>query len=489
MNTVETRPASDLLLGAPTSRRAGLSSIAISLTGKPRHAVLRGPVSPSIFGNLPKYGSDRLGKLSDHENHDSPTESIRICYVDTEDVSRNAHKPFHISPVPTTQEGAVYETNKIKDPLLLNKALPPYPNPKKNKHTALDQSGLKEREPVRQLTARRLKPSNWSMLNKVAEVISLRHFQRVQADEIITAQQLEETRLKRLDSQRKESSERENLIGITGSASSRLIVNSPKKLRKKPRKNARSFSLSSDKLSACKAIPAASTIMGDTVEFQQSQQIHNKDILSHPELLSKDTTRHRLQKNNGECLTNLEFKITERDKQVNRPNKDWRIARGDNELNVCTLSRSFSSSKPSFRLSSITCQQQNAYGKESTERDDNEEFAFGSAYWITTSGFEDNLVSPQCKYDENEHAHDVLQWFGTFGFGSHDQLIKDEIPSEKDSLAGTIMSTSPSTINSDVGIPIPMEPKLHNRDKSSDLVRFFRSEMRPRKNPRRRGLE
>lgn len=141
-----------------------------------------------------------------------------------------------------------------------------------------------------------------------------------------------------------------------------------------------------------------------------------------------------------------------------------------------------SSANPSFRHGPITYQKPEA-GKDNADEVD--ETVDWMAFQMAILGGAGDLVSGMYEDDQNEMADEMAEWFETFGFETHGQLISSGVPSSRDSRdsSETIDSSSPPSINSDCDLPIPVlaeEPDysasgLHGIHGPYDTIRFFRS--------------
>ncbi|POR36112.1 Uncharacterized protein TPAR_03694 [Tolypocladium paradoxum] len=155
----------------------------------------------------------------------------------------------------------------------------------------------------------------------------------------------------------------------------------------------------------------------------------------------------------------------------------------ENDELVYLNGTALSSANRSFRHGPIACQKPEA-GKDGADAEEVDETVDWTAFQMAILGGAGDLISGMYEDDQNEMADEMAEWFETFGFETHGQLISGGVPSPRDSQGSseTMESSSPSSINSDPDLPIPVLDENadycgygpHGMHGPFDTIKFFR---------------
>ncbi|KND90976.1 hypothetical protein TOPH_04303 [Tolypocladium ophioglossoides CBS 100239] len=169
---------------------------------------------------------------------------------------------------------------------------------------------------------------------------------------------------------------------------------------------------------------------------------------------------------------------------TSRRSQDGNRDSSENDELVYLNGTILSSANRSFRHGPIACQKPEA-GKDDADAEEVDETVDWTAFQMAILGGAGDLVSGMYEDDQNEMADEMAEWFETFGFETHGQLISGGIPSPRNSQdsSGTIDSSSPSSIDSDSDLPIPVvtenpdyyEYSQHSMHGPFSTIKFFRS--------------
>ncbi|PHH88109.1 hypothetical protein CDD83_7954 [Cordyceps sp. RAO-2017] len=166
----------------------------------------------------------------------------------------------------------------------------------------------------------------------------------------------------------------------------------------------------------------------------------------------------------------------------------WRGRRQDEDEKVIYLkSTPLSSANRAFRHGPIVFPRpETDMGKCRVE--DVDETVDWTAFQMAILGGAGDLMSGMYEDDQNLMADEMVEWFETFGFETHGQLIAANGPRRQDASQLAALSSSassaPAAKHSDAELPIPVQSERHfmrRRDGygrpggGADTVRFFRS--------------
>ncbi|KJZ76160.1 hypothetical protein HIM_04616 [Hirsutella minnesotensis 3608] len=156
----------------------------------------------------------------------------------------------------------------------------------------------------------------------------------------------------------------------------------------------------------------------------------------------------------------------------------WRVEA--NEDVVFLKGAPLSCANRAFRHGPIPCQKPAVvrFGRGTEELDESVDWL---AFQMAILGGAGDLVSGMYEDDQNQLADDVVEWFETFGFESHGQLIAANGNQPQDYSCGSL-STSPPTVNTDTELPIPVNSEAtlahsrgaHGESADRNTVKFYR---------------
>ncbi|KAM5355255.1 hypothetical protein ACJ41O_001901 [Fusarium nematophilum] len=123
----------------------------------------------------------------------------------------------------------------------------------------------------------------------------------------------------------------------------------------------------------------------------------------------------------------------------------------ENEEFFYLKSTPFTLTKPSFRHGPITFSKAEV-GKGMKTMDDTLDW---TAFQMAILGGAGDLLQDMSSEEDTKQVEEITSWFESFGFETYGVLIPEEVPSMRSSSHSTLSST-PSTIDTDIDLPIPV---------------------------------
>ncbi|KAF4984759.1 hypothetical protein FZEAL_120 [Fusarium zealandicum] len=123
----------------------------------------------------------------------------------------------------------------------------------------------------------------------------------------------------------------------------------------------------------------------------------------------------------------------------------------ENDEFLYLKSTPFTLTKPSFRHGPITFSKAEV-GKGVKTMDDTLDW---TAFQMAILGGAGDLLQDMSSEEDTKQVEEITSWFESFGFETYGVLVPEDVPSMRSSSRSTLSST-PSTIDTDIDLPIPV---------------------------------
>ncbi|CAM1504730.1 Fc.00g023210.m01.CDS01 [Cosmosporella sp. VM-42] len=314
----------------------------------------------------------------------------------------------------------------------------------------------------------------WTLSENVTDILTGQRFRRIEADEMLTPGRIEELRRTR-----EAARLNENQLAPRKSSDSARSVRSdttetpvePFHLQDLPSR----IGASGMKTTTTNIEPSPPSIPPDQDVIHrdfslQSDELKGKQYLYSPldgipppspksplpRLPSKSLTRSSAKKQKRKLATIPEVMVTTPDNRQLKPSTNRRsrkksLKSEQNDEFFYFQSTPYTLTHPGFRHGPITFPKAEV-GKGAKTMDDTLDW---TAFQMAILGGAGDLFPDTSLEEDSKQAEDIISWFDSFGFETHGKLIPEEKSSQRDSAQSTV-SSSPSTIESDCELPIPV---------------------------------
>ncbi|TWU76350.1 hypothetical protein ED733_006198 [Metarhizium rileyi] len=332
---------------------------------------------------------------------------------------------------------------------------------------------------------RSTKPSKWTVPSGVvAQFLTSTRFRRVQADEMLTPEKIEEMRVKRaiqnqqpspITGRNSSDSSDSTLSQQTTALSVKSSDSSSGSAAEKPSV----LPLDDAVVHADFSLPGPSTTKTPSPRARSNSDtiVLTSDIcsLSPP---PKNPQRYAFTNIKARLPTIPEVVADRPEETAGRPSTDHSLRSQDSDDFVYPPATPLSAANSSFKHGHIACQVAGSQVNLDEEMDDTID---SSAYQIAIQGLPGNDLQATMAYedDENDLADDMTAWFSTFGFETHGELIPGGACSPWSLSSNSVISTSPSSINEDPEALVPVS--LEDNYPFAKPIRFFRSHAPPKR--------
>lgn len=470
------------------------------------------PFSDSAVKMMPDGHLERLVVTPSLGHHDAWTESVQLLIKETADAFQAVHETMNdatltswLLDLPETQEVSseseaptdfvpphttVYHHNEQEQEITTNNPLPPPPPPpRKSINPTTDKplppcpekpkmQGLKEelKKVSKYRVLRPTKSAKWAVSNGVAQLLSSAGLKRLQVDEMLTPERIEEMRVKRL----RKDLERSSFEGRDSSESSRSVssqqtAKSASKASNNESKEEKPSALPLDDavIHTDFSLPGTSAQKSVPVQAQDKCEASNTGSLNPP---PKNPQRYVFTKTKSRLPTIPEV-VAQPEEPAGRPSEDHSLRSQDSGEFVNIPGPHLADARSTVGHDHIPCQAADDSANVDEEpEDDDIDYC---DYQVAIQGMSSDLRTALHEEDENDMAEDMTAWFETFGFETHGELIPDGASSPWSLSSRSVISTSPSTISGDADGPMPVTSD--DNYTFAGPMRFLRSQAPPKK--------
>ncbi|KAH6960469.1 hypothetical protein DER45DRAFT_159978 [Fusarium avenaceum] len=333
-----------------------------------------------------------------------------------------------------------------------------------------------------------IRTPRWTLSENVTDILTGQRFRRIEADEMLTPDRIEALRKKReaaqqLDEEREERRERYSIDSVRSAASdnsetdvepfhldelaSRIrarqaiehLVISIEETPPAPELTPDLDVVSRDFTKQC-------SVAADAVSIGSAQDKSDTSPEISPQLPIRNPARagaEAIQKlpSIPEIVAAGTLRTQSEPPASTTTPKTANIKMDENDEYFYLKSTPYTLTKPSFRHGPITLSKAEA-GKGVKTMDDTLDW---TAFQMAILGGAGDLLQDMSSEEDTKQVEEITSWFDTFGFETYGVLVPGDMPKPESepeptpsmrSSAHSTLSSTPSTINTDVDLPIPV---------------------------------
>ncbi|KAJ4263603.1 hypothetical protein NW762_006425 [Fusarium torreyae] len=352
-----------------------------------------------------------------------------------------------------------------------------------------------------------IRTPRWTLSENVTDILTGQRFRRIEADEMLTpdrieevrkkreaAQQLEEERMREqcpIDSPRSMASDNSetdiepfHLDELASRIRARQAVENP---ATSVEATPPAPGLTPDLELVHRDVSKQGSVAGDDESTGSSKDKSDSSPDSSPQLPPKNPARfgaEALEKlpSIPEVMGDKTQKELLADAAASN-NTDLKVEENDEFFYL--KSTPFTLTKPSFRHGPITLSKAEV-GKGAKMMDDTLDW---TAFQMAILGGAGDFFQDMSNEEDTKQVEEITSWFDTFGFETYGTLIPEDLPEDEPepvpsmrSSSHSTVSSTPSTINTDIDLPIPVGAEFPSGfwnapapGQSLDKTKFFNS--------------
>ncbi|KAF5027695.1 hypothetical protein F66182_179 [Fusarium sp. NRRL 66182] len=352
-----------------------------------------------------------------------------------------------------------------------------------------------------------IRAPRWTLSENVTDILTGQRFRRIQADEMLTPDRIEALRKKREAAQRldeERTRHRYSIDSVHSVASDNSETDmEPFHLDELASRIRARQAMESSAVAAQAALPALdqipdldlthrdvskpSSVVDDDESVKSAKDKSDASADSSPQLPPKNPARfagepHQALPSIPEVMVTSPNNKQQESVADGPAPENIGIKFEENDEFFYLKSTPYTLTKPSFRHGPITLSKAEV-GKGVKTMDDTLDW---TAFQMAILGGAGDLFPDMSNEEDTKQVEEITSWFDTFGFETYGVLIPEDeppptrVPSMRSSSRSTLsVSSTPSTIDTDVDLPIPVGAEFPsgfwNAPANLDKAKFFNS--------------